>query len=409
MSLLVTVFTIIFIIIIALFSLLASLILFFMYKSFFNCKKIQVPSPLPEIKNQVKLCKSVPGDALALNVAAIGWSRSPIYHEPNLTESFLINRVKQWEYYGIYINDGGSFLGITIAHIGYVSTHSIYFYDSNTRQAIAIEAVVPLGLMKCNISETREDVEGRIISPPLVRAFASDLSGSFVLAMTDDPSDGSTRIVGGTAGGLEIDITIAPREGDCLAVVVPWNSSQFQYTVKDVARKVRSGIVKVDGVVRESVVTAGWAVLDRGRGRWPYRMRWNWCCGSGTITIEEDQRVVAVGLQMGAKWTRGTGSSECAFLLDKKIYFLGEEPEMEYDLTNAESSIWRVRGTRIDATMKPSGHVRRDSTNIFGFLKFSVVQVFGLWSGRVKLESENDEWFEFSNLIGWAEEADNAW
>ena len=65
------------------------------------------------------------------------------------------------------------------------------------------------------------------------------------------------------------------------AVVVPWSESRFQYTVKDVALPA-SGTVTITGRQYE-VPEGSWAVLDHGRGRWPYRVTWNWGAGlSGT-------------------------------------------------------------------------------------------------------------------------------
>ena len=80
---------------------------------------------------------------------------------------------------------------------------------------------------------------------------------------------------------------------------------QFQYTVKDLARPA-TGLLRIDGVEHEIGGAAGeaWAVLDHGRGRWPYDIQWNWGAGSGR-SQRAGGRVI--GVQLGAKWTEGTG------------------------------------------------------------------------------------------------------
>ena len=76
------------------------------------------------------------------------------------------------------------------------------------------------------------------------------------------------------------DITVRrPADHDCLAVVVPWSRRRFQYTVKDVALPA-SGTITTAGIAHE-VPAGSWAVLDHGRGRWPYNVRWNWGAGAG--------------------------------------------------------------------------------------------------------------------------------
>ena len=69
-----------------------------------------------------------------------------------------------------------------------------------------------------------------------------------------------------------------PTGHESLGVVVPWSDRLFQYTVKDVARPL-SGSISVTGT---SYDATGWAVLDHGRGRWPYSLTWNWAAGLGS-------------------------------------------------------------------------------------------------------------------------------
>ncbi|WP_454261339.1 DUF2804 family protein [Pseudoxanthomonas mexicana] len=87
-----------------------------------------------------------------------------------------------------------------------------------------------------------------------------------------------------------------------------WSTRRFQYTVKDVALPA-SGTITTDGV-RHDVPAGSWAVLDHGRGRWPYDVAWNW--GAGAESASDGR---SIGLQVGGRWTDGTGATENAVIV----------------------------------------------------------------------------------------------
>ena len=60
--------------------------------------------------------------------------------------------------------------------------------------------------------------------------------------------------------------------------------------------------VTVDGVIHEVPEGQSWAVLDHGRGRWPYSVTWNWAAGYGSVAGRR------VGLQ---RTRRGRGARRC--------------------------------------------------------------------------------------------------
>ena len=189
----------------------------------------------------------------------------------------------------------------------------------------------------------------------------------------------------------------AARAGDCLGVVVPWNEWRFQYTVKDVARPL-TGVITVDGRRFECAAGSSWGVLDRGRGRWPYRITWNWGAGSGIVGGRR------IGLQLGGKWTAGTGSTECALFVDGRAHYLPDEPTWSYELTD-RSRPWRVQAPRVDATLTPF-HARVTRTNAW-VVATAIHQAFGVWSGW--LADDDGERVRVDGLLGWAEEARNRW
>jgi hypothetical protein len=266
--------------------------------------------PLREITETVDLC--LPNGRL--NPEAVGRTRTAL-HRSSLRGW---GRTKRWEYWGIMTPD--LFVGLTISSLDYAAVPSIYLVNRATGEHRTIGGLVPLA-------------RGTSIPDTLPPFEASTRwgggAGTGELRMHSDTSATSIR---GSAPGFVIDAT-SPDDGDALGVVVPWSDRLFQYTLKDVARPV-SGTITVDG--RDYPIGEGsWAVLDRGRGRWPYRMTWNWAAGSGLV----DGR--RIGLQLGGRWTDGTGSTENAVFVDGVQHYIDEELAWQYDLDDQHSP-WRA-------------------------------------------------------------------
>ncbi|HUH52942.1 MAG TPA: DUF2804 domain-containing protein, partial [Microbacteriaceae bacterium] len=197
---------------------------------------------------------------------------------------------------------------------------------------------------------------------------------------------------------LSFDVFANLPEGhERLAVVVPWSKKRFQYTVKDVARPA-SGKLIIAGKEIEVSAGASWAVLDHGRGRWPYNINWNWGAGSGVSGGK------TIGIQVGAKWTAGTGVSENAFFIDGKMHKIHGETKWDYDLQNWQSP-WKIVGGGLDAVFEP--FYNKQSRMNFGVLAGRTDQCFGHWSGS--FTTQNGQKVMFSGVSGFAEEVHNRW
>jgi hypothetical protein len=188
-----------------------------------------------------------------------------------------------------------------------------------------------------------------------------------------------------------------PPGHERLAVVVPWSERRFQYTVKDVARPA-SGSVTIEGVTHPIPAGASWAVLDHGRGRWPYDIRWNWGAGSGRT----DGRVI--GIQVGGRWTDGTSVTENAMLVDGRLHKIHEDLRWDYDLADHRRP-WRVQGGGLTASFAPF-YDKVTRTNL-GIVASRTDQFFGHWGGAFTT-AEGDT-IAFDGILGWAEEVHNRW
>jgi len=232
----------------------------------------------------------------------------------------------------------------------------------------------------------------------------------FALDLTDD-ADGATHLRAswrerdGRPGSLEATVALPPGH-ESLNVVIPWSERTFQYTSKHQARPAR-GALEVGDRHWEfgepgTAAPEAWGVLDVGRGRWPYRTRWNWGGGAGRA---RDGKTV-VGLQLGGKWTEGTGATENGVLVDGVLTKLGDELRWSYDWDRPLEP-WRVESPdgrlRLELAPRHDKHTRIEAL----VMGTETHQVFGAWSGSFCTDA--GEVLEFEGLQGFAEESRSRW
>lgn len=303
-----------------------------------------------------------------LNPDAVGWTRRPLHR----TALPWTGRAKRWEYWGIVTRR--FVLGLTIADLDYANLTQVYAYDRLRRHEVSLDTT-KLGPLRPGLSDDLPPIT--VSSGPLT--FADHGRGTRISVQSE-----------------RVTVALEAEGGDdALGVVVPWSPRRFQYTLKDPARPL-SGTIEVDGE-REAVV-AGWGVLDRGRGVWPYRMTWNWGAGSGDVGGRR------LGLQLGGKWTDGTGQTENGLFVDGRLHHWIDDLQWSYDLEDPASP-WTVTGPDVEATLTPFH--RRVATTQLGVIASRTHQAFGRWSGWARGGKGVEH--RLDGLVGWAEEARNRW
>jgi hypothetical protein len=190
-----------------------------------------------------------------------------------------------------------------------------------------------------------------------------------------------------------------PPNNESSTGIVPWTADRFQLNCKENTRPC-AGTVTVGGRRYEMDPNECHAVQDFGRGMWPYRSFWNWGVGTGG----QDGR--RIGINVGAKWTTGTGANENALCIDGKLHKIMEDLVWDYD-AGAPMQSWRVRSTHshvVDLTFRPLVE-HRSNLNI-GLLASGGVCVFGRWSGTIRVAGDS---LRVTDLPGWAEEFSHRW
>lgn len=346
---------------------------------------------LPELTSPVDLC--LPSGAL--NPAAVAWSRTPLHRanlrtNQGLSRAATWSRTRRWEDWCVITPD--HIVWCSVTSLNYAGMHALWVLDRRTGAEVETSTTTPLA---------------RDVHLPSRYGGGPTRARTSALAVAVDPAgptDGALRPgarIRAITPRVRLDLCAdVPAGHECLGVVVPWTDRQFQYTVKDVALPVHGKLwVDDEEVTVGTDGQAAWATSDFGRGRWPYTVVRSRGAGSGVVDG------VVTGLQLGGRWTDGTGSTENALLVGGRVHYLGEDLSWARPAEVPAGGPWFVTGPRVDVRFDPF-HTRVASSTL-GVLSTSVDQCFGTWSGWV--EGDDGARRQVDGLVGWVEEAANRW
>jgi Domain of unknown function (DUF2804), N-terminal/Domain of unknown function (DUF2804), C-terminal len=331
-----------------------------------------------ELSDPVDLC-----DARGqLNPDAVGWSRAPLVRA-NLSGHWP--RKKRWNFWN-WISPRCVF-SVTLADIDYVAFCQMTFTDFESGRSI--EALAPA-------------LPGSIELPEHVERTVRFRGGRVDYASVDEGGDIKVDFAGRAKTGEQVSadfVVRRPAAQESLNVVVPWSRDRFQLNSKHNTLPCE-GSIAVDGERYEMNPADCHAVQDFGRGIWPYRSFWNWGVGTGM------QDGVRIGINVGGKWTTGTGANENGLCIDGRLYKIMEDLTWRYDASNWMQP-WHVRAERsgmVDLTLHPIA-AHRPMLNL-GLLRSGGVCSFGRWQGTVRFDGGE---IRVHDLIGWAEEFSHRW
>lgn len=317
-----------------------------------------------------------------LNRDAIGYARRPLIRA-NLAGHWP--RKKRWNFWN-WIGPEGVF-SVTLADIDLASFCMFTFTDFRDGKHSSGSSYGP---------------PGRIALPEEVDATVTFAGGGIDYANRVEGTNLAVLFRGRAGDGTPIAADFVVRrsaDDESLNVVVPWTDARFQCNAKQAALPCE-GEVRV-GHRRYALEPTRWfAVQDWGRGVWPYRSFWNW--GVATGMAGDD----LLGVNVGAKWTTGTGSNENGILCNGRLHKVMEDLRWEYDPV-AWRGPWRVvaeHSGAIDLTLEPLvAHTPRLD---LGVLATGGVCAFGRWHGTVRVDGRS---IAVDRMYGWAEEFSHRW
>lgn len=336
----------------------------------------------PEIVAPIDLCTA----AGELNRAAVGWSRQPL-HRCNLNGHWP--RKKRWDFWAVTTDT--HMLSVVYGCTDYVGTVAVTWLEYARGTRVEQVRILPLAY-GMRFPETVGGGAMRYESRKLM------------LRLEEEP--GGTRIGAAfrSARGdrLEADILVArPPAHESLNVVIPWSSRSFQFTSKQNTRPATGTVLFNGESFRFDHSNQAFGCLDFGRGVWPFQTVWNWGAASGW------QDGLLVGLQLGGKWTDGTGMTESALCLNGRLHKVSEPLIWAYDIRDYRRP-WRIYAPherRVDLTFLPLIKVAQRLE--LGVIGTDLHWVLGHYEGTVV--ADNGDRIAVANLLGWAEEHVARW
>lgn len=160
-------------------------------------------------------------------------------------------------------------------------------------------------------------------------------------------------------------------------------------------------VLNISGAAYNFTPNTTFGFLDFGRGIWPYKFKWNWVNASGVINNK------IIGLNLGGKWSDGTGSTENALIIYSKLIKIREDIVFEYDDKDFMKP-WSLKtaiSNRVNLKFTPF-YERVAKSNLL-IIESEVHQMIGCFSGT--LETDNGEVIVIDSLIGCSEEHFGKW
>ncbi|MFW5888968.1 MAG: DUF2804 domain-containing protein [Bacillota bacterium] len=291
-------------------------------------------------------------------------------------------RIKEWDYYAILSNDYS--LSFTIADLGYIGLAKVSFFDFKERVEFTKEKKILFPFGRFNLPKSINSGDVLFQKKGFVLRFLNEKNRRRLIVEVNNLYKRKN---------LRVDLSLQKINTDHLTIATPWkeNPKAFYYNQKINCLPV-SGKVYLDGEEFTFSPKKTFAVLDWGRGVWPYKSTWYWSNGSGVVDGKR------FGFNFGYGFGDNSKATENMLFYDGKGYKL-KDVEFNYN-KNDYLDIWTIKSKdmSVDLKMKPI-YDRMDNTN-FLIIKNYGHQVFGKFSGKVKIAKQV---LEVKDVLGFAE------
>lgn len=362
-----------------------------------------------EAKKQVEILTKTPLLDENGHLTQPGYCFTDLYEYDRDAIKAGASRIKEWDFYQISNDDFT--VQVTIADISLGGAVTVGFFDRKTGEKAS---AMTLGLFTFGKYDVGLGKEGLPDNDWYDHTYKKTKRNfDFELAITETER---TLKFDGKAGGKDFNMDITMKmlpDHESHFIAVPFDTKDgknFYYNQKTNCM-VSEGTVTYDGKVREfkGLEDNSFAVLDWGRGVWPYHQVWWW--GNGN-TVLDDGRIF--GFEIGWGFGNTDAASESTAFIDGKAYKLGYlRLENEEEIVKPLDSCWDDNGvvwkiTSDDGSFEMTLTPEYDNYTMMRFLVVGNLchQMFGKWSGTVKC---GDEVIEIKDMTAFLERSDNMW
>lgn len=319
-----------------------------------------------------------------------GWATSLLLDYDRAAIKASKFKIKEWDYYCILTQSHG--VAFTIADNSYMSLIAVTVFDFVNAREISNSIMLPFTMGSLNMPSSSESgniiFENKQLSLKYIRNKASrtievdyanfagnqSLTGSIVLQQPD------------------------ALESMVIATPFPKNKLAFYYNQK-INCMPAAGELRLGEKTLSFSPDSAFGVLDWGRGVWTYSNTWYWGSASGKVNGK------AFGFNIGYGFGDTSKASENMLFYEGKAHKLDQVefhiPEDDFLKPWTFSS----NDSRFEMDFMPI--IDRHSNANIVVVKSEQHQVFGLFSGKVKLD--NGDEIIVKDLLGFAEKVYNRW
>lgn len=319
-----------------------------------------------------------------------GWARREArrYSRAAIAASPL--RIKEWDYYCVLAGDYG--IATVVADNGYMGFLSTTWLDLKGRKAATDSVITPFPLGRMRMPESADTGDVVQKHPRTSLAYRHTPGGRHLSIDCPGFMDGK---------GLKAEIELAQPPMDRMMIATPWrNAPKAFYYNQKINCMAATGEARLGDETYAFRPDSAFGVLDWGRGVWTYHNVWYWGSASGLVDGKP------FGFNIGYGFGDTSAASENMVFVDGVAHKLDQVtfhiPPGTYD-----GAPWRFSSNdgRLEMTFEPILD-RADRTDL-KIIRNIGHQVFGHFSGTAVLDDGRK--LAFSDLLGFAEEIENAW
>lgn len=297
--------------------------------------------------------------------------------------------LKEWDFY--QIQHGSYVAHLTIGHVTYAGNVAADIINMETGEKAGFNVLFPFPMRSMPMDRNPE-------KPHELHISKRDYDACYTV--TDTARRLTMHSTGGKYGAVDIDITLNNNpDNEKMVIATPFhgNPNQFYLNYKENywggSGSMTLGDMSLD--LDDSTV----ALIDWGRGVWPFTQEWFWGNGTGWVNAEH------FGFNIGWGFGDLSNATENFFFYKDKAYKLGTL-KVDVDLTDYMKP-WSFVSDDGDFNFTMTPMYDNYSETKLLFVDNHCHQVFGHWNGTATLP--DGEKLEVHDLIAFCEHAKNRW
>ena len=313
-----------------------------------------------------------------------GWAKKPIlkYNKDKIGKGW--SRIKEWDHFSVLNKDFG--FQLTIGDIGYLTQMSYVWLDFKEKKRDGKSLMKFFTKSKLLPLNSLEDSEIEFPTKKFKAAISRE-KNTRVLTI-DDPTFQDKGLKG------KIVLQDNPKADNTVVVTGYKEDPRLFYYNHKINYMPAKGSLTIGDKSYSFEPGTSYALMDWGRGIWPYKTHWLWGSACGLVDG------VPVAFNIGYGFGDLSTHTENIIFYDGKAHKFDEVEFHHEDRDPAKPWKFTSNDNRFNMTLDPI-IPHRDKLN-FGLIYLNSSLLHGLYSGEVVLD--NGEKLKIENMLGHAED-----